>query len=110
MTEINFDSNISYSSLSNTDTNINIYTLDFILHGNDEENSVKSHDLLGHGICCIHYNSQQYIHNSSTIVKYDNSCDTSKYIIPCSLIQQDWMSTIHNDQISYNVIDVKNET
>jgi hypothetical protein len=66
------------------------YKLDFILHSTDSNNTCST---CAHCISGIHYNGEQYYHDSGytdLMVK----CDSSFIGIPCTLIHQKWINDI----------------
>jgi hypothetical protein len=71
------------------------YKLDYILHYNDIEKCKNKKCY--HCISGITYNNQDYIYDSdkkSDVVRCDNGED---YMIPCSLLKQNWNKNINKD-------------
>lgn len=66
------------------------YKLDYILHSTDTKNTCKE---CGHCISAIHYNNNQYYHNSGYL-EFMVKCGDKFVEIPCSLISQKWVDDI----------------
>lgn len=74
------------------------YELDYIMHISDDEKSIRN---IGHVISGIHYDGEQYYHDSNTNI-LEIKCDKTDVIIPCSLIKQEWKSSIYfNDKYCF---------
>ena len=104
---LNFDKN----KITKIDKNTIIfnnykYKLDFILHSTDHHNTCAN---CGHCIAGIHYNGEQYYHDSGYI-DLMLKCN-SKYVnIPCTLIHQKWVDDIEKAEAflkSKNYTDVE---
>jgi hypothetical protein len=72
--------------------NKNKYELDYLLHGSD---NYKTSSHIGHVISAIHYNDEEYYHDSDNIL-YLQECKKHEndIYIPCSLIKEKWKNKI----------------
>ena len=66
------------------------YKLDFILHSTDNNNTCTG---CSHCIAGIHYNGEQYYHDSA-YTDIALKCDSKLVEIPCTLIHQNWVNDI----------------
>ena len=82
------------------------YKLDFILHSTDSNNTCPT---CAHCISGIHYNGEQYYHDSG-YTDLMLKCDSKFVEIPCTLIHQKWVNDIDKADTylkSKNYADVK---
>ena len=68
----------------------NKYTLDYILHNSD---ICYSQGRCGHCISGIHYNGEQYYHDSGYTIDIVK-CDNKNVDIPCPFLSQKWVDDI----------------
>lgn len=85
---------IEHITNKNIKYNGEIYEIDYILHGTDNNETCEK---CGHCISNIHYNNEEYYYNSVDSVKSLN-CSESRIRIPCSLIKQEWKTKIDTEQ------------
>ena len=68
----------------------NKYKLDYILHLSDV---CYSREQCGHCISGIHYNGEQYYHDSGHNISYDE-CGNKEVYIPCPFVGKKWVDDI----------------
>jgi len=87
------DGFIEFMPDKNIKFNEDIYEIDFILHGSDNDLTCED---CGHCVSNIHYNGDEYYYNSlDNITKLQ--CNDVNINIPCSLIKQQWKNKIDTD-------------
>jgi hypothetical protein len=93
---INFQFNDNYNEIN---YNGNSYKLDYIINISNDKMTCKN---CAHCISAIHYDNNEYFHDS----KYSTNnitCGDKEVSIPCSLIKQNWSNNIYND-ICYEIL------
>lgn len=95
-------SNTDLTNKSNVIFNGNKYELDYMLHSSDSRFKCES---CGHCISAIHYDNEQYIHDSKNNIdtlKCSSGSISNNYSIPCSLVKYNWVDKLFTN-LCYNV-------
>jgi hypothetical protein len=99
--------NDSSSKLQKITYNNNIYILDYIINITCDKETC---DKCCHCISAIHYNNNEYFHNSAINTIQNYTClyqeEDEDIKIPCSLIKQRWSDKVYKD-IYYNIYKCK---